>query len=96
MNRNSRRICGRNTSTEPTPVQTPSTTSERSQELGSSPPTQVPDQVISDCTPFMSGRAQENSDWNTITTIRLKMSGPQIACRRMESSRLVHRGGAGG
>ena len=95
MNRNSSRICGRNTSTEPTPVQTPSTNRERTHGFGTRLPTQAPLPVISHCTAFISGRAQEKIDWNTTTTTRQKISGPQMACRSTESSRLVQTGGAG-
>ena len=95
MNRNSSRICGRNTTTEPTPFQTPSTISDFRRPAGSTDATQLPECWMSQSTAFCAGVATLKMDWNTATTTARNSSGPATGCRNTASSRRVHLGGAG-
>ena len=96
MNRNSSRICGRNTTTEPTPLQTPSTSSERSGEAGSVAAIHWPETSNSRFTPSISGARAVKMVWKTATTTDEEDQRPSTGCRKTASSRRVQRGGAGG
>ncbi|HEX2184419.1 MAG TPA: hypothetical protein VHN78_02800, partial [Chloroflexota bacterium] len=58
-------ICGRKTSTEPTPAITPSTTSELRSPGGRMDPTHAPSPPKSPSTQPISGSAQEKMAWKT-------------------------------
>src|SRR5690242_8266779 len=96
MNRNSSSTCGRNTITEPTPPHTPSTSRERIGEAGSVVAIHWPETSNSHFTPSISGAAAVKMVWKTAITTATKIATPNIGCRKTESNRRVHKGGAGG
>ncbi len=77
-NRNRNRICGKNTSTDPTPPQTPSTSRLRIIDSGNACPTHTPEASIHCSTPSISGCANEKIDWKTASTTSTKIAGPAI------------------
>ena len=89
MNPNRIMICGRNTSTLPTPLMIPSTTSARSGPDGSAPCTAF---ATASCPPLMtsmSGFAHRKIDWNIRNMTTRKTTVPHNRCVRTLSMRSV-------
>ena len=83
-------ICGRNTSTEPTPAKTPSTTRLRRSPAGNCEPIAPPANAISHSMPSIRGVAHENTDWNTTAMSARKISGPHTRCSANASIRSLN------
>jgi hypothetical protein len=96
MKKNSTRICGRNTTTDPTPAHTPSTSRSRGAPAGTTVSAHRPALPISASTPSDSGAAAVKMLWNTASTTPRKTSGPATGWRNTASSRRVHAGATGG
>ena len=62
MKKKSTRICGRNTTTDPTPAHTPSTSSERNQPSGRTWAKYAPEPATRASVPSMRGTAHAKID----------------------------------
>ena len=91
MKRNRIRICGRNTITAPTPLITPSTSSERSSESGISAVRNPCNAVKPASIASMNGCAQLNTAWNIRNMIASSRTGPATGCSATASSMCVQR-----
>ncbi len=89
------RIWGRKITTEPTPPQTPSSSSPFSIESGRALPIQPPVTAISESTPSINGTASVKMLWNTAITTARKTSGPATGCRNTRSSLRPQADGSG-
>ncbi len=96
MNRNSTRICGRNTSTAPTPAISPSRTKLRSSPSGSMFPASAPSQSKPALIASIGGCAQENTAWNIRNSTASRIASPNTGCSSTASIRLVTVSGLAG
>ena len=87
MNRNRIRICGRNTTTAPTPASTPSLSSERNQPSGRA----AASSACSAATPAsiqpIGASAQLNTAWNMKNSTAASSRGPASGCSTTASMR---------
>ena len=89
MNRNRIRICGRNTSTLPTPEITPFWTKLCSSPSGSASCASTPSHSKPAAIKSISGFAQANTAWNMTNSRHSRMSRPATGCSSTASTRPV-------
>ncbi len=87
MKKNRIRICGRNTSTLPTPAMMPSTSRLRSAPSGSDCCTHVPSAPTTPLMKSIGTAAQLKTAWNTKNRIAARIAGPAIGCITSASRR---------
>jgi hypothetical protein len=87
MQRKSTAICGRNTTTLPTPASAPSTSRLRSSPAGNAARSSCPAASTSACIAAPSGGAQVNITWKTSVSNARKINGPHTRCNAMASTR---------
>src|ERR1035437_3644453 len=92
MKRNSNSTCGRNTSTLPTPFQTPSTIREVGKDGGRVAAIHLPLMAMAIWAALERGRAAMKMVRMTPTTTSRKSSGPATGCRKTASRRRGHFG----
>ncbi len=89
MKKKSSRICGRKTSTPPTPAMTPSTSRLASSPAGSAPRTASPSAPKPVSIKSIGSAAHEKIVWKTTSIRSRKTSGPKSLCVSIESIRSV-------
>jgi hypothetical protein len=89
MKRKRMAICGRKTTTEPTPAKMPSTIRLCRSPGGRADPTAAPSPPTSPSTRSISGDAQVKMDWKTSAISTRKMIGPPMRWRTTASIRSV-------
>ncbi len=86
MKKNRIMICGRKTSTLPTPPIAPSTSSDRNAPSGIAARTPLPARPTPHSTTLIRGLAQRKTDEKTTSINRTNTADPQSRCVRTRSS----------
>ena len=87
MKKNNSTICGRNTTTPPTPPKTPSTNRERKSPAGISDSTQAATAPWADSIQPIGIRAKENIPQNTANMMARNATHPHTRCSSQTSRR---------
>ena len=91
MKKNRIRICGRNTTTEPTPAMIPSVTRSRKRLSANWVFTPSPSAETPASSASANGVAQLNTAWNTTNSSANRMGAPSHGCSRSSSIRAWRR-----